>query len=348
MKRSISKTRIGKDIVKTILRVKFLKKRIPLYCEWEITSHCNMQCRYCSTLLSDRNKLKDVSTVQAREIIKQLASLGTRLLHFSGGEPTLRDDLAELITEAQNHGMIVTFTTNGSASPEKLRAVAHADIIRVSIDGTEEFHDTLRNAPGSYAKAIQAIGTLKEAGNRPLITTVYTDQTTYEMMETLCATARDLGVQVAINVIGRNVNADADDPKESNDLSLSVFTAFRQDVKRLTKKYRRVVANPEPLITIIKKGGLDVYGCRAMDIAIAVKHDGSVGLPCNGLSLLMGSGNIKELYYSKEAAAIRPQQGRHRICKGCYIKCMCSASSLLTIRGILAIMSSYRHSLRKS
>ena len=130
-----------------------------------------------------------------------------------------------------------------------------------------------------------------------------------------------------------------------NDLTAPVFDDFIDVVHKLRKDYGSAIANPQPLLTIIQQGGLDVFGCRAMDISISIKHDGSVSLPCNGLAIERIKGNLKEIYYGNEALQQRVLQGKHPACKGCYIRCMCSASALLRIKTLPKIISSYMGSM---
>ncbi len=69
---------------------------------WEATIKCNLACAHCRRLESDEAVVTDLSTSQAKELIKQLAQLGSTkpmmsALVFSGGEPLCRDDIFELI-----------------------------------------------------------------------------------------------------------------------------------------------------------------------------------------------------------------------------------------------------------
>lgn len=332
----------GFQILKAIYAVR-MNRRIPLYCEWEIISHCNMQCSFCSTWVNNRNTKVDISTKEAIDIIEQLSELGTKIIHFSGGEPTLRNDLPELITKAKEKNMIVSITTNGSAPIHKMEKLLCADLIRVSIDGTREFHDSIRNAPGAYEKAINTIKFLKSRNVSPLITTVFTPDTSYDMLGKLANIAQSFKIQLSLNVLGRSLNDNPSDlnARNSSDLNTPLFAKYLSVLQKLRKSYGRVISNSEPIPTIIQQGGLNVFGCRAMDIAISIKPDGAVSLPCTGFYLKLLKGNLKEIYYGDEATKLRVYQGKHPMCKGCYIKCMCSASALLKTKGLVTILDSY-------
>ena len=70
---------------------------------WESTIKCNLACAHCRRLEDDEAAVTDMSTVQAKGLIEQLAQLGHAqpmmpVMVFSGGEPLCRDDICELIS----------------------------------------------------------------------------------------------------------------------------------------------------------------------------------------------------------------------------------------------------------
>ena len=112
----------------------------------------------------------------------------------------LRKDLHALITRAKQKNMMVALTTNGSASSEAMEKVLHADMIRVSIDGTEKFHDEQREFKGAYKKAIKTIEFLISKGHKPQIVTFYTDESSYPMITELAKICQTLGIQMILNI----------------------------------------------------------------------------------------------------------------------------------------------------
>jgi hypothetical protein len=83
-----------------------------------------------------------------------------------------------------------------------------------------------------------------------------------------------------------------------------VGSMYLSALDRLKKKFGNTIANPEPFSSVVRSGGLDVYGCRAMDFAISIKADGSVSLPCTQFPTKIKKGDLKEIYYSPEAEEI--------------------------------------------
>jgi len=138
---------------------------------WETTIKCNLTCAHCRRLESDEAAVRDLSTEQAKNLIEQLAELGKGqtmmpLLVFSGGEPLCRDDLFELVGYSRSLGIIPALATNGTLvdanAAEKIRDSGTARVA-VSIDGaTAEMHNKLRQMDGSFEKAIEGIGHLRD------------------------------------------------------------------------------------------------------------------------------------------------------------------------------------------
>ena len=335
----------GFGILKAIGQVKLLNKRIPAYCEWEITHYCNMSCAWCATLTPARNIADDLSSEQALDIIEQLSDLGTQMIHFSGGEPMLRKDLHSLITRAKQKNMMVLLTTNGSASSEVMERVLHADMIRVSIDGTEKFHDEQRESKGAYKKAIKTLELLISRGHKPRVASFYPDESSYPMLEELAKVCQSLGIQMSVNILAINSEHGEKAKSYYGWKQTDVGSMYLSALDRLKKKFGNTMANPEPFSSLVRLGGLDVYGCRAMDIAISIKADGSVCLPCTQFPQNIKKGDLREIYYSPEADEIHHTQGKKPECSGCLMRCMSSASAMLNLNGQTALFNSYAKNL---
>ena len=116
----------------------------------EVTRRCNLRCRFC---FADGGACEPDPTPEElkdniRDIVRQC---GQPLLQLSGGEPTLRDDLPELVRYAKEAGCsYVQVNTNGirlaldKGYAERLRD-AGLDIVFLQFDGTrEEIYEKLR------------------------------------------------------------------------------------------------------------------------------------------------------------------------------------------------------------
>ena len=67
---------------------------IPLAVLLEMTHRCPLQCGYCSNPVEMERAGNELSTEEWKKVLTELAEIGVLQVHFSGGEPTVRKDLA--------------------------------------------------------------------------------------------------------------------------------------------------------------------------------------------------------------------------------------------------------------
>lgn len=138
----------------------------PFLAHLAVTATCNMRCKYCSVRKAhQRKEVKDLSTDQWKKIIKKLSNCGVFQIGFTGGEPTLRKDIHELMRFTESLGCVCNLTTNGwFLSEDFVKEMAKTGIkqCQVSLDSfNEEIHDRLRGK-GSLKKVIKAIKLLQK------------------------------------------------------------------------------------------------------------------------------------------------------------------------------------------
>ena len=98
---------------------------------------CNLACTYCNEY--DKHS-PPVRTEEMLRRIDKLGELGTSIVTFSGGEPTLHPDLDLLIQRVRQNGGIVTLITNGYLlTPERIKRLnaAGLDYLQISIDNVQ-------------------------------------------------------------------------------------------------------------------------------------------------------------------------------------------------------------------
>ena len=113
---------------------------IPLAVLAELTHRCPLQCPYCSNPLELERGSQELSTEEWKRILTELAQIGVLQIHFSGGEPTARRDLVELVQHASDVGLYSNLITSAVLlSKDKLAALAKAGLchIQISFQGNE-------------------------------------------------------------------------------------------------------------------------------------------------------------------------------------------------------------------
>ncbi|MDR2050200.1 MAG: 12,18-didecarboxysiroheme deacetylase [Deltaproteobacteria bacterium] len=134
---------------------------------WNMTRRCNLKCVHCYAGAVDSEGEDDISTEQAKKMIMDLAAFGAPVMLFSGGEPLVREDLAELAAYATSLGMRAVISTNGTLiSRQKARELKEADLsyVGISLDGGREVHDRFRAVRGSFDLALKGIENCQAEG----------------------------------------------------------------------------------------------------------------------------------------------------------------------------------------
>ena len=131
----------------------------PLYAKIKLIFGCNLKCEMCNHWRSSREL--PLSTARFQEIIDELAALGCRKIHLSGGEALLRPQVPQLVERAAGHGIRVTLTTNGMLVDKPLaKALVRAGLrgVNISVDSpVRKIHDQIRGVAGSWKNACQAV-----------------------------------------------------------------------------------------------------------------------------------------------------------------------------------------------
>ena len=85
---------------------------IPLAVLAELTHRCPLQCPYCSNPLELDRGGTELTTEEWKKVLTELAEIGVLQIHFSGGEPTARKDLVELVQHASDVGLYTNLITS--------------------------------------------------------------------------------------------------------------------------------------------------------------------------------------------------------------------------------------------
>src|SRR3954468_843750 len=114
---------------------------IPLAVLAELTHRCPLQCPYCSNPVELDRSGKELTTEEWKKVLSELAEIGVLQVHFSGGEPTARKDLVELVKHASDVGLYTTLITSAVLlTRERLSELADAGLchVQISFQGVEE------------------------------------------------------------------------------------------------------------------------------------------------------------------------------------------------------------------
>jgi len=140
----------------------------PLWLLAELTYRCPLQCPYCSNPLDFARSHEELSTAEWIEVFRQAREMGAAQLGFSGGEPLVRQDLAELIEAARGLGYYTNLITSGiGLTEDKIASFAEAglDHIQISFQAAdEEVNNLLAGSKKAFAHKLEMARAVKKHG----------------------------------------------------------------------------------------------------------------------------------------------------------------------------------------
>lgn len=135
----------------------------------ELTIGCNLKCIHCYAMSDAFQFGRDLLSRSAYEnLIREAKLLGCQAIQFIGGEPTLNQDLPDLVVYAHEAGYNhIEVYTNGTHLTDSLLAVLRESDVSIAFSFYslyESVHDTITQTPGSFRKTVAGIRKAIEAG----------------------------------------------------------------------------------------------------------------------------------------------------------------------------------------
>ena len=134
---------------------------------WNTTNQCNLECVHCYAGAESEPKVGELTTAEGKRLLDDLADYGAPVVLFSGGEPMVREDLAELVAYAADAGIRPVLSTNGTLlTTDRARELKKAGLAYagVSVDGLAERNDEFRGVDGAFRAAVEGIETCLDVG----------------------------------------------------------------------------------------------------------------------------------------------------------------------------------------
>ena len=299
----------------------------PYRMDLALTYRCNNNCAHCYNARPRSHP--ELTTQQWKSVLDQLWNIGIPHIVFTGGEPTLRDDLPELIAHAEHNGQITGINTNGRrlSDPAFVQRLVDSglDHVQITLESHDAaVHDSMVAHPGAWTETV--------AGIRNVLATrlfVMTNSTLLRSNSPFLAQTleflHDLGVPtIGLNALiysGRGVNVGSGLPEEELPGLLQLARGFtRQNGQRLIWYTPTQYCHFDPV-----QLELGVKGCSAALYNMCVEPDGTV-LPCQ--SYYHGLGNLREdswnsIWNHKLAVSLRERKLAPAACQGCSLLSEC-------------------------
>ncbi|MFQ6105881.1 MAG: tetraether lipid synthase Tes [Candidatus Hydrothermarchaeaceae archaeon] len=132
-----------------------------------LTNRCNLKCWYCFFYAREGDNIYEPTLEQVRQMLRNLKNekpVGANAVQYTGGEPTLRDDLIDIIRLTREEGFDhIQLNTNGiklAKDPEYTEKIRQAGVntVYMSFDGV-----TPKTNPKNHYHALKAIESCRKA-----------------------------------------------------------------------------------------------------------------------------------------------------------------------------------------
>jgi radical SAM protein with 4Fe4S-binding SPASM domain len=307
----------------------------PYRMDLAITYRCNNQCAHCYN--ARPRQFPELSTGQWIQILDQLWELGIPHIVFTGGEPTLRADLPELIAHAEKNGQITGINTNGRRLKDRvfLQSLVDAglDHVQITFESHDAaIHDRMVCAPGAWEDTIQGLKNVLAAKGLYVMTNTTLLRHNAAFLEQTLDYLAELGVPtVGLNALiysGHGLEINTGLPESELPPLLDLARAKTQaHQQRLIWYTPTQYCHFDPM-----QLDLGVKGCTAALYNMCVEPDGSV-LPCQ--SYYQPLGNLlldpwPQIWNHPLAVRLRERQDLPLDCQACVLLPECGGGCPLS------------------
>jgi radical SAM protein with 4Fe4S-binding SPASM domain len=276
-----------------------------------LTYRCQMRCQMCNIWKNPTDKEKEIT---AREL--EILPGGFEFINLTGGEPFLREDLADIIQVLSPKAKRIVVSTSGYHYDKILAIVPRFENlgVRVSIEGLSQKNDELRGRDGGFDRGLKTLLGLKRAGVRDIGFGITVSNHNSEDMLWLYELGRSMGLEFATAAFHNSYYFHKDDNLITNTGQVCADfqeLAGRQMKENKPKSWFRALFNLGLIRYINQEKRM--LPCEAGTTNFFIDPYGEV-YPCNGLEEKYwkeSMGNIREaadfdtIWHSPRAAAVR-------------------------------------------
>ena len=275
--------------------------KYPVLSEIALTYNCQNRCFFCYASSPDRGReVHEMSKDEVKVVIDKIVDQArVPTVSFTGGEPTLRRDLPELISFAKSKKMRTNLITNGIRCGREdfvsQLAEAGLDSAQVSLEaGDDETHDMVVDHTGAFRQTLQGVLNLKQAGIHTHTNTTINSRNLHALPALIDFLADLCQEYLSMNMVIRTGEAVGVSDIRYEEIG-DVVLPLKQRAEAHGMRF--VWYSPIPYCLFNTAAhGLGSQGCAAADGLLSIAPDGQV-LPCS--SFERGIGNLLEEDFQK-------------------------------------------------
>lgn len=307
-------------------------QKAPYRMDLALTYRCNNDCGHC---YNETKGSKELTTAEWKKVLDRLWEIGVPHIVFTGGEPTLREDLRELISYAEGLGQITGLNTNGRKLKDRgyLKSLIEAGLDHVQITVAsikEDVHDSICGTKGAYRETIQGLKNSVASDIYTVTNTTIMQENSGHIMDTIEG-IRKLGVEhIAVNSLIRSGKG-----KDAKGIDISELQKILKKAaeKGLQDEFEFRWYTPTPYCKLNPmEMDLGVKQCSACRLNMAVEPDGGV-IPCQSYYEQMGNiltHSWERIWNNPVCSGIREKEGLPEECTECDLQEVCGGGCPLS------------------
>ncbi len=307
----------------------------PYRMDLAVTYRCNNDCAHCYNA-RERN-FPELDTPQWCDILDRLWELGIPHVVFTGGEPTLRSDLPELIAHAEANGQITGLNTNARRLADRQYVeqlvAAGLDHVQVTLESCEaEIHDQMVRAKGASRQTIAGLKNVLASRLYVMTNTTMLQTNVHTMPDTL-DTLAELGVPtVGLNaLIPSGSGLTVGSGLAESELQPLIDMAIR----KTTARGQRLIWYTPTQYCRFDPLQLDLgpKGCTAALYSMCVEPNGDV-LPCQSYYHPLGNllaDDWNSIWTHELCVQLRERRNLPAKCEGCTLVPECGGGCPLQL-----------------
>ena len=133
-------------------------------------SNCNCRCIMCDIWKGNKN-IQQLDESDIKNMIGSFKELNTKLVVMSGGEALMHPGFFKLCEILRSHKIKITILSTGLLLKKYANDIINkSNEVIVSLDGSEDVHDKIRNIPGAFSKLKEGVKTIKNIDKNYRIT----------------------------------------------------------------------------------------------------------------------------------------------------------------------------------
>jgi MoaA/NifB/PqqE/SkfB family radical SAM enzyme len=295
----------------------------PHHAQWLITRKCNYRCRGCNVWTEQDQR--ELSASEIKRGLDILRKMGVVEVVFSGGDPLLRDDAAEIIEYASRF-FVTTVYDNGSMAAEKIEALRTVDFAAISFDSLDPTKmDYIKGVKGSFEKATHSVETLQKEGINVAVTPTISQLNLGEIVD-LTNHFTKMGVPVWYCLYSYDLTVDENQlfriGKPNDEFVIKdkqAMVNLCDSLLEMKKKNKRILMTTKLLKAMRSLYAEDkrTWHCKALQDFFIIDHLGRIG-GCHGHNFSGSVFDLPKIWGTKEFDELRKT---YRQCEQCTYLC---------------------------